>query len=60
MACHLLSLGISEDELLAVSLLHDVCEDCGYEPEYADLAFLVKYQIVSVIETIKVMLLSCN
>ena len=144
MACHLLSLGITEDELLAVSLLHDVCEDCDckpedlpfsqavqdsvriltkpmgkeesneayYEaisldriasvvklvdrcnnvstmaqafsnekmneyitetekyvlpliktvkkswPEYADLTFLVKYQIVSVIETIKVMLLS--
>jgi GTP pyrophosphokinase len=144
MACHLLSLGITEDELLAVSLLHDVCEDCDckpedlpfsqavqdsvriltkpmgkeesneayYEaisldriasvvklvdrcnnvstmaqafsnekmneyitetekyvlpliktvkkswPEYADLTFLVKYQIVSVIETIKVMLLA--
>lgn len=37
MACHLLSLGISEDELLAVSLLHDVCEDCNYKPE--DLPF---------------------
>jgi GTP pyrophosphokinase len=27
-------------------------------PEYAELTFLVKYQIVSVIETIKVMLLA--
>lgn len=33
MACHALSLGIREDDLLAVILLHDVCEDCPVEPE---------------------------
>ena len=33
MTCHLQSMGILEDELLAVSLLHDVCEDCGVKPE---------------------------
>ena len=33
MACHAQSMGISDDELLAVILLHDVCEDCGVKPE---------------------------
>jgi GTP pyrophosphokinase len=33
MACHAISLGQSEDDLIAVILLHDVCEDCGVEPE---------------------------
>lgn len=28
MACHALSLGLTEDDLIAVVLLHDVCEDC--------------------------------
>lgn len=28
-ACHLLALGFSEDDLLAAAVLHDVCEDCG-------------------------------
>ena len=29
MACHAQSMGLADDELLAVILLHDVCEDCG-------------------------------
>ena len=29
MACHALSLGIREDEIIAAILLHDVVEDCG-------------------------------
>lgn len=29
MACHALSLGIRDDDVIAVILLHDVCEDCG-------------------------------
>ena len=37
MACHALSMGLSDDELLSVILLHDVCEDCGVAVE--DLPF---------------------
>lgn len=33
MAKHALMLGLTEDDLIAVILLHDVCEDCGVEPE---------------------------
>ena len=33
MACHAQSMGLHEDKLLAVILLHDVCEDCGITPE---------------------------
>jgi len=33
MACHAQSMGLSDDSLLAVILLHDVCEDCGVAPE---------------------------
>ncbi len=29
LACHALSMGIREDEILAACLLHDVVEDCG-------------------------------
>lgn len=31
MACHALSLDVTEDDLIAVILLHDVCEDCPTE-----------------------------
>ena len=31
--CHALALGLEEDDLLSVCLLHDVCEDCGVDPE---------------------------
>lgn len=29
MACHALSLGLDDDNLISAILLHDVCEDCG-------------------------------
>ena len=29
MACHALSLGLDDDNLVSAILLHDVCEDCG-------------------------------
>lgn len=29
MSCHALALGFDDDNLIAVTLLHDVCEDCG-------------------------------
>lgn len=32
MACHALSLGLTEDDLLSALLLHDVVEDCGIAP----------------------------
>ena len=32
-ACHALSMGIKEDEVIAACLLHDVVEDCGKSPE---------------------------
>lgn len=31
MACHALSLGMDEDNIISTALLHDVCEDCGVE-----------------------------
>ncbi len=33
MARHALAMGLKDDALLAALLLHDVCEDCGVEPE---------------------------
>ena len=33
LTCHALALGLEEDSLLAACLLHDVCEDCGVNPE---------------------------
>lgn len=33
MACHALSIGINDDETVATILLHDVCEDCGVQPD---------------------------
>ena len=33
MACHALSMGIREDEVIAACLLHDVVEDCGKKVE---------------------------
>ena len=28
-ACHALSLGLDDDNMISTALLHDVCEDCG-------------------------------
>ena len=33
MACHALSMGIIDDEIIAACLLHDVLEDCGKKEE---------------------------
>ena len=33
LACHALALGLEDDDLLSACLLHDVCEDCGVQPE---------------------------
>lgn len=33
MACHAHAMGIKDDTVLATTLLHDVCEDCGISPE---------------------------
>lgn len=33
LACHALSLGLVDDNLISAALLHDVCEDCGVLPE---------------------------
>ena len=33
MACHAHALGIRDDAVLATTLLHDVCEDCGIVPD---------------------------
>lgn len=32
-ACHALALGFTEDDMISAALLHDVCEDCGVEPD---------------------------
>ena len=33
MACHALALDVTEDDMIAVMILHDVCEDCPVEAE---------------------------
>ncbi len=33
LTCHALALGLEEDDLLSACLLHDVCEDCGVQPD---------------------------
>ena len=42
MACHALSLGLDEDNLISAILLHDVCEDCGIAPEELPVNEVVK------------------
>ena len=42
MACHCLALGLSEDEILATVLLHDVCEDCNVTPDELPVAEPIK------------------
>lgn len=37
LACHAFALGIGEDDLVAVCLLHDVLEDCDVTPEELDV-----------------------
>ena len=42
MACHALSLGLVDDDIIATALLHDVCEDCGVTPEELPVGDSVK------------------
>lgn len=42
MACHAHAMGIRDDEILSVILLHDVCEDCHIDPK--DLPFSEQVQ----------------
>lgn len=41
-ACHALSLGLVDDDIIATALLHDVCEDCGVTPEELPVGDSVK------------------
>ncbi|MGN0425442.1 MAG: helix-turn-helix domain-containing protein [Acetatifactor sp.] len=41
-ACHALSLGLDNDDIIATALLHDVCEDCGVTPEELPVGDSVK------------------
>ena len=42
MACHALSLGLEEDNLISAVLLHDICEDCGVSVEDLPVNDVVK------------------
>ena len=42
MACHALSLGLEDDNLISAVLLHDVCEDCGVHVEDLPVNDVVK------------------
>ena len=44
-AMHAIALGLSEDEILATALLHDVCEDCGIRPEELPVSDPVKESV---------------
>lgn len=33
LSCHALALGLEDDNIISTALLHDVCEDCGIQPE---------------------------
>jgi len=52
MACHALSIGITDDTTIAVILLHDVCEDCNipverlpFNQEVKDAVSLVTFTV---------------
>lgn len=45
MTCHLQSMQIEEDEMLAVSLLHDVCEDCDVDPDELPFSETVRHSV---------------
>lgn len=47
-ACHAMSLGLVQDDLIASLLLHDVCEDCGVIPEELPAGDTVK-KVVSLV-----------
>ena len=45
MACQVHAMGIRDDVVLAAALLHDVCEDCGVEPDALPFSAPVKAAI---------------
>ena len=45
MTCHLLSMQIEEDAILAVSLLHDVCNKSGVDPEELPFSETVRHSV---------------
>lgn len=47
MACHALALGITEDNIVAAALLHDVCEDCGVKPDELPVGEQVKEDVIT-------------
>ncbi|WP_097006935.1 HD domain-containing protein [Lacrimispora amygdalina] len=51
MACYAVALGIRDDEIIAGTLLHDVCEDCGvpidFLPVNNSVKQIVKYMTIT-------------
>ena len=45
-ACHALSLGLDEDNMISAALLHDVCEDCGVAVEELPVNELTKEAVL--------------
>ncbi len=45
LAMHGIVLGVAQDDLLAVMLLHDVCEDCPVSPEELDVNENVRHGV---------------
>lgn len=51
LAMHGIALGIAQDDLLAVMLLHDVCEDCPVSPEELDVSENVRHGVRCITKT---------
>ncbi|MBR2672871.1 MAG: helix-turn-helix domain-containing protein [Oscillospiraceae bacterium] len=45
MACQAHALGIGDDNVLATAMLHDVCEDCGVDPEDLPVSDSIKKSV---------------
>ena len=45
MACHAHALGIHDDKVLSVIMLHDICENCGILPEDLPFSDEIKYSV---------------
>jgi transcriptional regulator with XRE-family HTH domain len=52
MACHALSLGITDDNIVAAALLHDVCEDCGVLSEDLPVNETVRSLVAALTKTV--------
>lgn len=51
MACHAIAVSVTEDDIIAVILLHDVCEDCGVRPEELPVNDTVKEGVAAMTNT---------